>query len=261
MLSCCGSLGWEEPAGSQRGREMLDTEPGAVQWRAGHQLMKNDEEGDTTTSLHLTITSPGHRGSKSLIPLFLYLSPIRRRRGCRSKSLSDVAGWIAWPSAWPLLMKLMISVFLAFVLLLPLSISIRAQSWCLSVCSARTRTRSQGHGCWAANGFCPFTPNSQIPDQAAPAGCGPWPVAGQFHTLLIVLRNNTFQMQFFVQCIIRILASYHPLRPALLPGVCPVSCLASPHSITTWIIKLVPVFTSPEPPPAASCAIVLLSEQ
>ena len=101
-------------------RFKLYTEPGAVQWRAGHQLMKNDEEGDTTTSLHLTITSPGHRGSKSLIPLFLYLSPIRRRRGCRSKSLSDVAGWIAWP----LLMKLMISVFLAFVLLLPLSISI-----------------------------------------------------------------------------------------------------------------------------------------
>ena len=100
------------------------------------ELMKNDEEGDTVTSLHLTITSPGHRGSKSLIPLFLYLSPIRRWRGCRSKSLSDVAGWIAWPSAWPsawpLLMKLMISVFLAFVLLLPLSISIRAPSWCLS---------------------------------------------------------------------------------------------------------------------------------
>ena len=129
------------------------------------------------------------------------------------------------------------------------------------VCSVRTR--SQGHGCWAANGFCPFTPNSQIPDQAAPASCGPWPVAANsIHCYLIVLRNNTFQMQFFVQCIIRILASSTPPRPAA--GVCPVSCPASPHSITTWIIKLVPVFTSPGPPlppPAASWAIVLVSEQ
>ena len=123
--------------GGARGGTAGDRDAGYRAWcGGGHQLMKNDEEGDTVTSLHLTITSPGHRGSKSLIPLFLYLSPIRRWRGCRSKSLSDVAGWIAWPSAWPsawpLLMKLMISVFLAFVLLLPLSISIRAQSWCLS---------------------------------------------------------------------------------------------------------------------------------
>ena len=138
-----GGAGW----GSQRGREMLDTEPG-VQWRAGHQLMKNDEEGDTTTSLHLTITSPGHRGSKSLIPLFLYLSPIRRRRGCRSKSLSDVAGWIAWPSAWPLLMKLMISVFLAFVLLLPLSISIPVLvSECLLCADQDRESGSRMLGC------------------------------------------------------------------------------------------------------------------
>ena len=122
---------------------MLDTEPG-VQWRAGHQLMKNDEEGDTTTSLHLAITSPGHRGSKSLIPLFLYLSPIRRRRGCRSKSLSDVAGWIAWP----LLMKLMISVFLAFVLLLPLSISIPVLvSECLLCAGQDQESGSRMLGC------------------------------------------------------------------------------------------------------------------